>query len=82
MEGRSRLNNIISNSNPSQIYVIFIAIDIAAVGFTYFFFPEFKNLSLEEIDLVFETLHSRPVKVANKLQKAKKEKRQQAVSSA
>jgi hypothetical protein len=46
------------------------------------FFPEFRHLSLEEIDLVFETSGTRPVKVANKLQKAKDEKRREELSRA
>jgi hypothetical protein len=53
-----------------------------AVGVTYKFFPEFKGLSLEEIDLVFETPDTNPVALSKKLQKAKKEKRREELSSA
>jgi hypothetical protein len=38
-----------------NIYFVFIFIDLAAIALTYQFFPEFRFLSLEEIDLVFET---------------------------
>ena len=51
-------------------------IDIAAIVFTYFFFPEFRGLSLEEIDLIFETPDTTPVKISLRLQEAKKERRQ------
>jgi hypothetical protein len=83
LEGTSKPGVIISSSlTIPQIYFIFIGIDLAAVGFTYMFFPEFRHLSLEEIDLVFETSGTRPVKVANKLQKAKDEKRREELSRA
>jgi hypothetical protein len=66
----------------SKIYFLFIAIDFSAIFFTYRYFPEFRHLSLEEIDLVFETPATHPVKVANELQRAKREKRQQERSGA
>jgi MFS family permease len=58
-----------------KIYFVFIFIDLAAIALTYQFFPEFRFLSLEEIDLVFETPGTHPVALSKKLQKAKKEKR-------
>ena len=58
-----------------KIYFVFIFIDICSIILTYLFFPEFKSLSLEEIDLVFETPGTHPVKLSQKLQQAKKEKR-------
>ena len=63
-----------------QIYFVFIAIDLAALCFTYFLFPEFKGLSLEEIDLIFETPDTTAVKVANRLQKSKRERREHELS--
>ena len=66
----------------AQIYFVFIVIDLVAIGVTYKFFPEFKGLSLEEIDLVFETPNTDPVALSKKLQNAKKEKRQEELSSA
>jgi hypothetical protein len=63
-----------------KIYFVFIVIDLAAVGLTWKYFPEFRSLSLEEIDLVFETPNTDPVKLSKKLQKAKKEKRAETVS--
>jgi hypothetical protein len=64
-----------------QIYFVFIFIDLAAIGITYVFFPEFKGLSLEEIDLVFETPNTNPVALSKKLQKAKKDRREHEPSS-
>jgi hypothetical protein len=58
-----------------KIYFVFIFIDLAAIALTYQFFPEFRFLSLEEIDLVFETPGTHPVALSKKLQKAKKQKR-------
>ena len=66
----------------AQIYFVFIVIDLLAIGITYKLFPEFKGLSLEEIDLVFETPDTDPVTLSKKLQKAKKEKREEEVAGA
>ena len=65
-----------------KIYFVFIVIDLAAIGFTWKFFPEFKSLSLEEIDLVFETPGTHPVALSKKLQQAKKEKRREQEAGA
>jgi hypothetical protein len=65
-----------------KIYFVFIVIDLAAIALTWKFFPEFKSLSLEEIDLVFETPGADPVKLSKKLQQAKSEKRREEVSVA
>lgn len=45
------------------------------MAMAYLFFPEFRFLTLEEIDAVFETQGVRPVKMSLKIQKAKKETR-------
>ena len=60
-----------------KIYFIFIVIDLAALVLTYFYFPEFKSLSLEEIDLVFETPGTHPVTLSKRLQRAKRAQREQ-----
>ena len=41
---------------------------------SYFIFPETANLSLEEIDYIFETPGVKPVKMSLDIAKAKKEK--------
>ena len=64
-------------TSAAQIYFVFIVIDLAALAVTWKFFPEFKGLSLEEIDLVFETPDTNPVALSKKLQKAKREKREE-----
>lgn len=64
-----------SANKREKIYFIFIGIDVACFGLTWLYFPEFRYLSLEEIDHVFETPGVHPVKMSKKLQKAKKEAR-------
>lgn len=64
-----------------KIYFVFVFIDLAAIALTYKFFPEFKSLSLEEIDLVFETPGTHPVTLSKKLQKAKMAKRREEEES-
>ena len=54
-----------------------MGINAFAIYATWQWFPEFRHLSLEEIDLVFETDGTLPVVLANKLQDAKKERRQE-----
>ena len=49
---------------------------------SYMYFPEFRRLSLEEIDLIMETEEVSPVKMSLRLQKAKEEKRQQEQAQA
>lgn len=41
---------------------------------SYFVFPETSGLSLEEIDVVFETRGVRPVKMSLDIKRAQKEK--------
>lgn len=57
---------------------MFIAIDLVFLYLTWQFFPEFRFLSLEEIDYVFETPGVHPVKMSKRLQKAKLLKRREA----
>ncbi|KFZ15540.1 hypothetical protein V501_02671 [Pseudogymnoascus sp. VKM F-4519 (FW-2642)] len=69
-----------------KIYFIFIGIDLACIYLTWQFFPEFRYLTLEEIDYVFETPGVHPVKMSKRLQEAKmrkrKEEREQAAAGA
>lgn len=53
-----------------------MGVNIFAFVMTWLFFPEFAHLSLEEIDLVFETKGERPVKISKQLQKEKSAQRQ------
>lgn len=62
-------------NNIAQIYFMFIGIDLLCVYLTWQFFPEFSHLSLEEIDLVFETPGVNPVNMSKKLDAAKRAKR-------
>jgi len=71
------------NTNISyQTYFIFMGINAFAIYSTWQWFPEFRHLSLEEIDIIFETEGTRPVALANKLQEAKDEKRKEELRMA
>ena len=65
-----------------KIYLVFIVIDLGSLGLTWSFFPEFKSLSLEEIDLIFETPGTNPVKLSKQLQQAKRAKRRHDADAA
>lgn len=52
-----------------------MGVNAFALVMTWLFFPEFANLSLEEIDLVFETKGEHPVKISKQLQKEKQKQR-------
>ncbi|EAW09824.1 uncharacterized protein ACLA_040400 [Aspergillus clavatus NRRL 1] len=54
------------------IWVVYIVYNCVQLVLSYFVFPETSNLSLEEIDAVFETPGVRPVKMSLDIQKAKK----------
>ncbi|KAJ4322148.1 hypothetical protein N0V84_004983 [Fusarium piperis] len=56
-----------------KIYFIFIGIDLGCLYLTWKLFPEFRYLSLEEIDYVFETPGVHPVKMSKQLQRTKVE---------
>ncbi|CAD0113338.1 unnamed protein product [Aureobasidium uvarum] len=51
------------------VYVVYNTLQLIA---SYFVFPETYGLSLEEIDVVFETPGVNPVKISLNIQKAKK----------
>ncbi|GAB7352019.1 hypothetical protein MBLNU459_g2535t1 [Dothideomycetes sp. NU459] len=53
------------------VYIVYNTLQLIA---SYFIFPETGGLSLEEIDVVFETPGLKPVKMSLDIQKAKKEK--------
>ncbi|KAL1608001.1 hypothetical protein SLS60_002940 [Paraconiothyrium brasiliense] len=56
-----------------KIWVVYIAYNTIQLGLSYFIFPETANLSLEEIDSVFETPGIQPVKMSLLIQKGKEE---------
>ncbi|OAG06040.1 MFS general substrate transporter [Paraphaeosphaeria sporulosa] len=47
-----------------KIWVVYIAYNTIQLGLSYFIFPETANLSLEEIDSIFETPGIQPVKMS------------------
>lgn len=53
------------------VYVVYNTLQLVA---SYFVFPETFGLSLEEIDVVFETRGINPVKMSLDIQKAKKQR--------
>ncbi|KAJ5793663.1 Major facilitator superfamily domain general substrate transporter [Penicillium paradoxum] len=57
-----------------KIWVVYIVYNSIQLVLSYFFFPETSNLSLEEINTVFETPGVHPVKMSKDIQKAKKER--------
>jgi MFS family permease len=57
-----------------KIWVVYIAYNSIQLVLSYFVFPETRGLSLEEIDVVFETKGVKPVKMSLDINKAKKEK--------
>lgn len=54
-----------------KVWVVYIAYNTIQLALSYFVFPETSRLSLEEIDAIFETPGTRPVKMANNIYKAK-----------
>lgn len=65
-----------------QLYIFFICFNIFICGVTYFTFPEYKGLSLELIDIIFETPNVNPVKLSLQMQTAKKARREEEQSQA
>ncbi|KAH8898367.1 general substrate transporter [Thozetella sp. PMI_491] len=69
-----------------KIWVVYIAYNLIQLVVAYFIFPETSKLSLEEIDSIFETPGTNPVKLSKKIYRAKVEQerleREQNVSSA
>lgn len=57
-----------------KIWAVFIAYNLIQLALSYFIFPETSKLSLEEIDTIFETKHTNPVKLSLKISKAKRER--------
>jgi hypothetical protein len=52
---------------------VYVGYNLLQLVLSYFVFPETANLSLEEIDAVFETKGVNPVPMSLNIQKAKKE---------
>ncbi|KAH8554453.1 putative MFS sugar transporter protein [Umbelopsis sp. PMI_123] len=59
-----------------KIYVVFIIYNCVQLALSYFLFPETGGLSLEEIDIIFETPGVSPMKMGEKVEKAKKERKE------
>lgn len=57
-----------------KIYVVFIVYNCIQLALSYFLFPETGGLSLEEIDVIFETPGVSPMKMGQEIEKAKKER--------
>ncbi|RAL64150.1 hypothetical protein DID88_002043 [Monilinia fructigena] len=57
-----------------KIWVVYVGYNLIQLALSYFVFPETSELTLEEIDTVFETPGVRPVKMSLDIQKAKKER--------
>ncbi len=55
-----------------KIWVVYIVYNTIQLILAYFIFPETRGLSLEEIDVVFETPGVRPVKLSKDIMKARK----------
>ncbi|KFX99469.1 hypothetical protein V495_05708 [Pseudogymnoascus sp. VKM F-4514 (FW-929)] len=56
-----------------KIWAVYVGYNLLQLVLSYFVFPETANLSLEEIDAVFETKGVNPVPMSLNIQKAKKE---------
>ncbi|KAH7176950.1 general substrate transporter [Dactylonectria macrodidyma] len=60
-----------------KIYFMFIGTNIICMALTWKFFPEFRFLSLEEIDYIFESPEVHPVKMSKRLQKTRLQQRRE-----
>ncbi|KAH6654859.1 sugar transporter [Truncatella angustata] len=58
-----------------KIWAVYIGYNLVQLVLSYFIFPETGKLSLEEIDSIFETKNTNPVKLSLKISRAKKEMR-------
>lgn len=58
-----------------KIWAVYIGYNCVQLVASYFIFPETSQLSLEEIDSIFETKHTNPVKLSLTISKAKRETR-------
>lgn len=57
-----------------KIWVIYIVYNLIQLIVAYFVFPETSKLSLEDIDYIFETPGTHPVKLSLRIEQARKEK--------
>lgn len=57
-----------------KLWCVYIIYNTVQLVLAYYIFPETSKLSLEEIDVVFETPGVRPVKMSLDIKKAQKEK--------
>lgn len=63
---------VFSNASPWGIYLFFAAVNLLAVPFAYFFYPETAGRDLEEIDLIFASAKTQgkwPYQIANEMEK-------------
>ncbi|ETS76653.1 hypothetical protein PFICI_12040 [Pestalotiopsis fici W106-1] len=58
-----------------KIWAVYIGYNLVQLVASYFIFPETSKLSLEEIDSIFETKHTNPVRLSLTISKAKRETR-------
>lgn len=54
-----------------KIWVVYIAYNAIQLVIAYLIFPETSDLSLEDIDYIFETKGEQPVKLSLKIEKAR-----------
>ncbi|KAF9875385.1 hypothetical protein CkaCkLH20_07205 [Colletotrichum karsti] len=58
-----------------KIWAVYIVYNFVQIFISYYIFPETSRLTLEEIDNIFETAGTQPVKLSIKIADAKREKR-------
>ncbi|KAI0128303.1 putative MFS sugar transporter protein [Xylariales sp. AK1849] len=61
-----------------KIWAVYIGYNLVQLVASYFIFPETSKLSLEEIDTIFETKKTDPVKLSLKISRAKREREKAA----
>lgn len=56
-----------------KLYIVWTVTNFVSVPILYLFMPEVKNLTLEEVDLIFTDHDNSPVQAAKRLQKMLKD---------
>lgn len=62
-----------------KIWAVYIGYNLVQLIASYFIFPETSKLSLEEIDTIFETKGTDPVRLSLRISKAKRERKKAEV---